>query len=131
MSCTPAQHVSAKISVGSGGGGGTLQAEYNRTWDQWLMGRFVLEKPAPVRRTMGQNATKTVLLFFLNLRVRYNKPSCARARVCAVYITRFKSVSPFWFIVSPSRCGKYIKKKKTPDYYIRSGGYGHWLGFSV
>jgi len=35
--------VSAKISVGSGGG--TL-AEYNRTWDQWLMGRFVLEKPA-------------------------------------------------------------------------------------
>ncbi|KAL4121370.1 hypothetical protein QTP88_013896 [Uroleucon formosanum] len=32
--------------------GGTL-AEYNRTWDQWLMGRFVLEKPALVRRTMG------------------------------------------------------------------------------
>lgn len=107
MLCTLAQHVSAKISVGSGGGGGTLQAEYNRTWDQWLMGRFVLEKPAPVRRTMGQNDEDSIIIF-LNLRVRYNKPSYSTRALCmcacAVYIARFKSVSqqPFWLIVYPS-----------------------------
>lgn len=57
--------MSAKISVGSGGG--TL-AEYNGTWDQWLMGRFVLEKPAPVRQTMGQNDEDSIIInifFFL------------------------------------------------------------------
>jgi len=38
--------------------------EYNRTWDQWLMGRLVLEKPAPVRRTMGQNDEDSIIIFF-------------------------------------------------------------------
>jgi len=46
------------------------------------MGRFVLEKPAPVRRTMGQNDEDSIIIIFLNLRVRYNKLFYPRARAC-------------------------------------------------